>query len=363
MNHTLRVCLLSAVASVAIPAQTTQTVGPGGFATIDAALAASAPGDVIHILPGSYPGFTADIGVTIRAQGQVIVGGIGSGAPFSIELQPPPGATVDLVGLRCQAFVNVTSGRVSADECVMLSGLAVDHAALHLQSCTCTTTSVSGGAVSASSATITAADSSFYPYGFGVALDPIVALHDSRMHASSCVIEVTSPLGLGAVGVEAVAGSQVWLADCDLTNLPLGSCSLAISNSNVRVDRTDLLQTSGCPLGTPGRLLGASRPQPLLAGQSFDITFHTAPNAFCVVFAGPFLGETSFAPLLEQPSWLDDQYSFAATLLVAGANGEATACFAIPAGPGIADLSLWFKGISGVGLPLQASPPVGGIVR
>lgn len=44
------------------------TPGPGvDFATIGAAIAASAPGDVIRVRPGNYPGFTLSIGVTILA--------------------------------------------------------------------------------------------------------------------------------------------------------------------------------------------------------------------------------------------------------------------------------------------------------
>jgi hypothetical protein len=35
----------------------------------------------------------------------------------------------------------------------------------------------------------------------------------------------------------------------------------------------------------------------------------------------------------------------------------------IPAGPGIVDLQLWFKGLSGWTFPLQASPPAGGVAR
>jgi hypothetical protein len=44
-------------------------------------------------------------------------------------------------------------------------------------------------------------------------------------------------------------------------------------------------------------------------------------------------------------------------------TGEASASWTIPAGPGVAGLSLWMQGVSGLDYPLETSPVVGGIAR
>lgn len=66
MRRTFAGCLPLVVA-VGLPAQTTHLVGPGGLPQIRNALANAAPGDLIHVQPGTYAQFDANVGVTIRA--------------------------------------------------------------------------------------------------------------------------------------------------------------------------------------------------------------------------------------------------------------------------------------------------------
>jgi hypothetical protein len=121
--------------------------------------------------------------------------------------------------------------------------------------------------------------------------------------------------------------------------------------------------TSGCGTGTSVPfLLGVERVAPLQPAATFELRYRTEPNGFVVIFAGPEVGTVDFGPFLEQPSWLAENTSFVAAVVVADATGLATASWPIPNGP-FSDLTLWFKGISGFTLPLQASPPAGGVVR
>jgi hypothetical protein len=50
-------------------------------------------------------------------------------------------------------------------------------------------------------------------------------------------------------------------------------------------------------------------------------------------------------------------------VVVADAQGIASASWLVPAGPQFVDRTLRLQGFSGFALPLQASPLVGGVVR
>jgi regulator of RNase E activity RraA len=56
-----------------LAAQTVHLVGPGGFATIQAAISAAANGDVVVIQSGSYTAFTLAKDLTLTAAPGAIV--------------------------------------------------------------------------------------------------------------------------------------------------------------------------------------------------------------------------------------------------------------------------------------------------
>ncbi|MEZ6035833.1 MAG: hypothetical protein R3F29_00025 [Planctomycetota bacterium] len=342
-------------------AQTVHVVGPtGSYATIQQAVDAASVGDRVHVQPGTYAGFQCNKGLVIRALGAVgITDNILLGS--NVTLAPPSGQTVDVVGISLQTL-NVNSGRVTLDHSSVQRGCAAHDASLHLVSCVVVGP---GGALVADNCAVTATDTTFGSSAPFAVTPTFVELSGSRFHASGCTISggfAQIPTHL----LDAWQGSRVWLADCWIGGVSNGDCPIRTdATSTVRGDRTTVAPGVGvtCTTPTPGLLLGVQSTTPLQLGQNYDLHFSTAANGFVVVFAGPFLGETDFGPLLEQPSWLDDQHSFALTLLLADGNGDADVSIAIPANPAFADLSLWFKGISGLSLPLQASPPIGGIAR
>ena len=81
------------------------------------------------------------------------------------------------------------------------------------------------------------------------------------------------------------------------------------------------------------------------------------------VLAGFSLGNTDLGPVLAQPTWLGTNDDFLLALLPADASGAAVGNFPIPNNTAFTNLRLWFEGISGTTLPLEVSPPVGGLVR
>jgi hypothetical protein len=364
MRSVLLTSLFSVIVAVGMPAQTVRLVGPGGFPSIDAAIAVSSPGDIVEVQAGIYAGFTANVGVKI-------VAGTSAQVQGNVVLSAPAGQTVELVECFLQSHVSVTSGRATLRNCQVQGGgqggMVVSNASVYLQGTTVIGTDFFGlGALYATNSAVTAVGCGFVGMSNLLMTEPPLRLVGSRFHGSACTI------GPGLPGVQfeslldASAGSQVWLSDSSVASARSGDCTLLVSpDSFVRADRTSIPPGtgSGCATATPGLLLGVDLPQPLRTGQNFDITYRTAPNAFVFVFVGLSLGEVNHAPSLEQPSWLDNQTSFLASLAVADGSGVAAATFAIPGGSGIVNLSLWFEGISGLSFPLQASPPVGGMIR
>jgi hypothetical protein len=354
----LRSCLIPVALAVVLPSQNVLVVGAGGFSSIQDAVAAAAPGDRVHVQSGTWYGFTCNKPLVVRALGPVTLG-TSILQPGHVTLAPPAGQTVHLVGFELMRLT-LTSGSATVENCTISMGAGVQNARLHLQD------SIVHGSpgLDAIGAAVTAT-SCYFP---GAALffsdGPIVRLSGSVLHGSNLHIGGTWFSTTGTL-LRANAASTAWITDSAFTGAAPNHCAFAIDgSSSVRVARTSLPSAStGCAAPTPASLLGVERTSPLLVGQPFTVSWSTEPNGFVAVFASHRLGQTSWAPLLEQPSWLDDQHSFALTLLLADAHGDAAATFAIPSGPGIADQELWFKGISGLSLPLQASAPVGGIAR
>ena len=61
----LAVCLSAGLAA-ALPCQTVHQVGVFGFSTINAAIAAASPGDIVLVDPGTHAPFVLDKALTIR---------------------------------------------------------------------------------------------------------------------------------------------------------------------------------------------------------------------------------------------------------------------------------------------------------
>ena len=370
-------CLLAGI-GVGIPAQAVHLVAPGSaLPEISSALAIAAPGDVIHVMPGTYAPFAVGIGCTIRALASGVL--VQSGAtPASVTISAPAGQTVHLVALGF-SFPNggnlvISNGRVTLDGCTITgrgalsSGnapLRITNADAHLQGCTVTCTNQFGfsPAVEATGARITAIDSGFFgspstPTLFYV-VSPAISATSTTLHAAGCTIRA-GVYGSGQVpGLSAGAG-EVWLSDC--TVVGYGACAIQ-GAAAVLADRCTLLPV-GAPCQTPatGGLLGVARPQPLQNGAPFSLAYKTIPNSYAAVFASQELATLTIPGLHAQTQWLGGSILNLGVVL-ADATGTATGTWNIPAGSVFVDQQLWFQGLTGFALPLQLSPVAGGVIR
>ena len=66
--------LFASTLAVGLVAQTVHLVGPGGYATIQQAVNAAAPDDIVHVQAGTYFSFTVQKSLRIRALGPVTLG-------------------------------------------------------------------------------------------------------------------------------------------------------------------------------------------------------------------------------------------------------------------------------------------------
>jgi hypothetical protein len=172
------------------------------------------------------------------------------------------------------------------------------------------------------------------------------------------VTSTANPLtGQAGPAVRGDAASAVWLSDCTLVG---GAAGCAIEATNGRHERCVL--TPPCTTLPSGFVLGVHRVAPLTNGAVFTVAFRLQPGMAVGVFAAPTFASQVHAEL-EQPLLLPASSAFASTVVIADAQGIASASWLVPAGPQFVDRTLWLQGFSGFAFPLQASPLVGGVVR
>lgn len=389
MNLPAASCLSLAIAAIPLPAQAIHLVGPGGLPQIRDALAIAAPGDLLAVLPGSYAPFHARAGVTIAA---VVPGSVditvdpafvGPCSPCWFEgiteLSPPPGQTVRLVGLAFTATwivfsgqivypaVAVTGGRATFEDCSIAAtsaffpALSVQGANVHLQDCTIDAfeqlTGITG--LRADSANVTAVGTAIRRHAtLGSLIGYGVSLVNSTLHGSHLMLDGDTTAALFA------DNSQVWLSDTTLRG-PAGTCPVGWLGAQPELDRCTLLPApAGCPAFAPlAPLLGVDRPLPPLSGAPFSLAFRTAPNAVVAVFANTSLDSVPVPGVLAQPLAIAPVGALSLGTVLADGTGAAVATWPIPAGAAFVGRQLWFQGVSGLALPLPASPPAGGTIR
>lgn len=378
----------------ALPSQATWNVGLGGHAQIRDALLLAAPGDIVLVSPGNYMQFTCTTGVTIRAlvPGTVTVSFDFAGLPQACgcsclatqgptRFAPPVGQTAHVVGLEfvgsssitpCFSFihhrVHVSSGRVTFDDCVFdrsSNGLNIENAIVHLQDCTVRSIfqgpgivvdqadlTIVGGSVSGVDA-----PNGVYTPGSGIRLT------GSRLQASNTTIAGGAMLSatVGSYGIESIGGS-LWVSDSTITGD--GECAVQATGV-VRIDRCTLTGSGvGCassPTGAP--LLGIERQSAIEIGTLFEVHLTSEPGALQVLYGSTALLAPTTVPILAQPLLIHPNELFLADLAIAGATGQVTFSYPIPAVAALSNAQFWLQGVGGTSFPLQASPVIGGIVR
>lgn len=362
----MRSLLVVALASFPLVAQATHYVGPGSHATIDDALAVAAPGDVVLVQAGSYAAFRANIGVTIRSLGPVQVGGCVCSAPA--------GQTLHLVGLDVpQGTVAIAGGRVTLAAChVALSGpqaansaaLAVANADVHLLDCSFTAnlTASNASAMSMTGSRVAAVNTSFSVADYS-GPQPTVSLSGGQLHISRCSISAAAFNLPGAPGIRAIGNATLWLADSGVYGA-LGNCPIDAPTATVRLSRTSTSATSGAACTTvqsgPG-LLGIEQLSPPQSGSTYALTFRSSPYQWIALHASLDIGTTPL-PGFEQPAALALYDFWPVGVYLTDANGTAGVTWNLPAGMFV-DTPLWLEAITGMSLPLQVAPLVGGVIR
>ncbi len=380
MTNPRRVAVLVVLAAAA-RAQTVHVVGAGGFSSIDAALAVSSPGDVIDVQPGTWPRFTAGIGVLIRGAPGANVQGV------SVSVAAvPAGQTLHLVGLQV-AGLAVIGGTVTIDGCQVRpfpsatteAALTVVGGHVHLQGCDVT------GAWSATAlpqvaatrctanAVVTAIDSQFVGGGSATVYFPVAApgidLDHAVFEGSHVVVRGGSSVGaiLAANALRSVA-STVWISDSTLQGgtEPWGTeCWLdpwvSPGSNPGRVVRSTLVP-GACSISVPtsGSLLGVHRVAPLSSPGPVTLAFTADPNALVAVV---FSVATGFAdvPGIEQPLLVDLANPAVLDLLLADAAGNANGAWTMP--PGFTGTTVWLQGIAIGAGAWQPGPLAGGVIR
>ena len=341
-------------------AQTTLIVGPGFYPNVDSAVAAASPGDIIRVLPGAYPSFAVNKGVTIHGS---------PGATFSGIFPPianvPLGQIAHFEGLQLPGL-GVNGGTISVDNCqIGPNGMSTTlGAVVVMQGCTIqvVATLFPQPALGVTNSEVTLVDCSVVAISVNplAAALPAIRVANGRFRGSR--LNVTGPPGTATLpGGAAIGGElahQVWVSDSTLASGDPAVC--AITASTGRHDRCVL--TPNCSALASGLVLGASRPLPLQNGVPWSAQFMAAPGMAIGVAAAPEFFAQSYVQL-EQSLLLPAASAFPLDVLVTDAQGVATGTWSVPAGPLFVDRVVWLQGFTGFAYPLQASPLVGGVVR
>lgn len=399
--------LVAALFAGTLAAQTVHVVGPGGFATIQAAINAAANGDVVVIQSGSYVPFTLAKDLTLTAAPGAIVDilPVPFGPGISV-FQPPGLAKVVGIRFRTTSFpfssdqTQVTAGTVHFSDCafesarnIAIAALLVQNACVAMQRC-----AVFGGGVqtvglddstagcdgmSAVHSVVVATDSLFFGgnlnWDYGGHGGHAVNVDDSSVHLANCIAvggdgSALIAIGTPGDGVHIATTSRTWIADCQARggdgHTVSGGSGLANLGSIAALTARSLFAGGGgSPSGPP--TLGPLAAAPLLGldgttgaivlGGTWTIRYRAAPATPVLVLWSDRLAASS-PSLVSEPLWLPAG-SPVADAGVTDSNGIAAFAFAIPGSPALLHAPCFAQAFAGLALPLEAAPPVGGTVR
>lgn len=379
--HASRLSVLFAAVLVApAAAQAVLTVGPGGFPTIPSALAVAQPGAIVEIAPGTYPAFSCNVGVTLRASspGAVVIDLV-SGNPFppigtSVQFAAPAGQTIHVVGL---AFLLPAAGTFATthpelfvasdavfEDCTLAASGGFANGSLrvasggvvHLQHVTSHgPLLVVDGRATASQCAFTGA----WVLGFPMAAAWVSGL----LHASnSQFVGGASSYMSGGAGVDVGAPGRLFATDCTIQRGAGNGPSCAVAGTGaVRLVRV-ASNSPACLPAPAASGLGARRAGPVVRGGTFAVDYRAEPLVPLGVHLSHALASVPL-PFTTQPWGAPLGGSFEVAFGLTDAGGQASFGFAIPNLPALAGLPVWLHGWSGWTFPLDVAPPVGGLVR
>lgn len=367
---------LAAIAGDSAPAQAVHVVGPGGLATIQAAVDAAAPGDVVRIAAGVYPAFHVGKALTLTADPSALVRIVDPGA---ITLTLAPTDRVHLGGLDADvAGVVVDGGAVAMERCTLRTdrGVRVTGGMLALRWSAAGARHASG--VVLQDAHLHASDSTFSTAAAGLATIEHGGVRldgDGTVQLASCTLvgawPGTAAMPWPSVGLHvsrAAPSARSWLVDCTLLggfhpSGPRGPALVAraAAPARVRVHRCTL---QGLAIGevAAGPVVGLQTPVDMRLGQTFTTTMRGEPgHALLFYFGRDVLGQFAI-PQTEQNALGFVDLVVVATL-VANAQGVADFPFVVPDDPSLRHTTLWWRGLDVSVAPWQATPAFATIVQ
>jgi hypothetical protein len=354
--------VLATVAS----AQATLIVGPGGFATIQAAIDAAANGDIVVVRPGSYTNFSCNRGLTIRGDG---TGAVSVSGPFLSLVQLAVGQRFTLADLRFEGLL-IAGGIGNLDRCEFTGTQTIAVTATRLVMQDCAVTPSLASAVGTGQAAFVAINSEVHAAG-GSFVGPDqqgligaagsgLSLINSRFHGADLVLRGGSPGTSGQTPPPAVLAdstSWLWVTDSVVTAAP---AACAINATQGGHDRCSL--TPNCSTLPAAPLLGVRRTQPIRRGQTFQLEFRAQPSVAVGLWTDIGLGSAT-DPRLLQTVLLPPATATPLIVLVTDAAGNATPSWSVPNSPLLLDREVWFQAVTPTTMPFPLSPVAGGLIR
>lgn len=392
-----RALLVSLFCCVAATAQTVWSVS--GYTSIQPAIDAASPGDVIELTNGpafwDYQPFLLDKGLTIRGNGCRIAAD--PSTPYAnswIRVALPPGQVAYLEDI--DGFAAYSGG--SADVGTPIEVLA---GTLHLDGYTfrghriglvatdatvvmSRSSLISDGtgnvlpAVDASNCSLTVHDcvlegGTVSGLSFGMTPGPAVRMTDSTLHAENSTFVGGGDVSYFADGAPAIDATncQAWLASCVLVggDSALGAGGAALQNLGPNAfDLSATTLTPGLPGGAPS--VGPVDPNVTMLrldvtpawtrGLTSTVTIEGAPGAFYSLWVAPDVLPTQL-PLLHEPVWALAGGPVLSGLLAP--TGSAAHDVLIPNLAALQHVPVFAQAVGGVQFPLRASVVGGNPVR
>ena len=403
-------CPLAAwLAAVPAGAQTVLHVGPGQpFAQIQQAAAVAAPGDAIEVAAGFYQPFALTVGATVRAvYGAIVIVQPTAPGTTTTRFAIPAGQRARICGLiffnpssastQPSQFVLVDAGEgvVSFENCQMagyggVAALTVFRGNVTLRWCQL----VHGAnALFARFSRVAAVQCTFQSDDaaqLNSVTNMAISLDNSQLQMSGlCIVTGGSgspvfPFAANGSALALVGASDAWLEGSNFTGGNVSTGSPAPGAVGIRNDGTGFVRHRRCAIaggtgssafGQAPAITGQAQAVPVLGigmspsaglvlGTSYSVMVAAEPQAPTILVATLGLNAPVQDPLLAGWHWgLAPQAIVFTNFTIGDAAGHTTLAGAVPNSPVLRDIGVWFTALSGTALPLDVSPPVGGVVR
>lgn len=366
----IALCLLMPGLCGTALAQALHFVGPGHHATIQAAIDAAAPGDLVQIDAGVYAAFTLTKPLTLAAAPSALVQIVSTG---SVVLDLQPDHRVHLGGLDIQAHaMTVHGGIVSAERCTLRTNLGT-----HLTSTVLTMRWSAAGALSGSGILVQdshlhASDSSFASSAGGVDRiehGGVKVVGESACHLALCSMHGAWPAlptapwpSTGFLAPTATgANARIWLVDCHFVGgyqaNGMQGPALAVPSVATSRARAHRCVAAGIVVGNLplAPVAGVHTPVDLQIGSTFTTRMLGEPGHPLLLYVGTETLGLVPLPMVEQPAL---QFADMVVLgaVFADAQGGADFSLTVPNNPTLRHVQVWWRGLDLHELPWQATP-------